>query len=134
MVNAHDALIYTMVIVAAADRNMSDPEMQTIGEIVQFLPVFRSFDRDQLPKVARACANLLNDGNGLDHAIAVVKGALPRKLRETAYALACDVAAADALRSPEKGRILEILQDAFEIDALTAAALERAAHARHVRL
>ncbi|MCW5773149.1 MAG: tellurite resistance TerB family protein [Rhodospirillaceae bacterium] len=133
MIDAHAALVYTMVIVSAADGNMTDPEMRTIGEIVQFLPVFRTFDRETLPKVAADCADLLNSDNGLDRAMAVVKGALPPKLRETAYALACDVAAADARASMEKERILDIVQEAFEIDALVAAAIERAARARHMR-
>lgn len=132
MIDAHAALVYTMVIVSAADGNMTDPEMRTIGEIVQFLPVFRNFDREKLPKVAADCADLLNSDNGLDRAMAVVKGALPQKLRETAYALACDVAAADKRGRPEKERILDIVQDAFEIDALVAAAIERAARARHM--
>jgi uncharacterized tellurite resistance protein B-like protein len=133
MIDAHAALIYTMVIVSAADGNMTDAEMRMIGEIVQFLPVFRDFDHDTLPKAAADCADLLNSDNGLDRAMAVVKGALPRKLRETAYALACDVAAADARGPQEKNRILDIVQDAFEIDALVAAAIDRAARARHMQ-
>ena len=134
MIDAQAALIYTMVIVSAADGNMTDAEMRTIGEIVQFLPVFRSFDQDALPKVASECAGLLNNEDGLDRALAAVKSALPAKLRETAYAVACDVASADERATPEKERILEILEDLLDLDTLTAAAIERAARARHMRL
>ena len=42
-----------------------------------------------------ACADLLDDEEGLDKALSLIEAALPAKLRETAYALACDIAAAD---------------------------------------
>jgi tellurite resistance protein len=48
VINHHQALIYTMVMVSAADSEMSDNELRTIGELVQHLPVFRDFDRDRL--------------------------------------------------------------------------------------
>ena len=36
----HDALIYTMVIVSAADREMTDAELRRMGQLVTILPVF----------------------------------------------------------------------------------------------
>jgi len=39
MLSHHAALVYVMVMVSAADRNMTDAEMKTIGEIVNFLPI-----------------------------------------------------------------------------------------------
>jgi len=134
MIDAHAALIYTMVLVSAADQDMTDAELRTIGEIVRFLPAFRAFDVAALPRVASDCAALLDSEDGLDHALAEVKAAMPAKLRETAYAVACDVAAADERATPEKQRMLEILEDLLDIDALVAAAIERAARARHMRL
>ena len=52
----HTALVHTMVLVSAADRDMTDPELQTIGEIVSHLPVFADYDLEQLPREAEACA------------------------------------------------------------------------------
>ena len=40
MIDHQAALIYTMVLVSAADRNMSDAEMRIIGDNVRDLPVF----------------------------------------------------------------------------------------------
>src|SRR5215468_5037891 len=94
MISHHDALIYTMVLVSAADSNMPDVELTSIGDAVMHLPVFRDFDRQNLPKVTAECTKLLQDGDGLDKAFKAIKAALPEKLRETAYALACDVATA----------------------------------------
>lgn len=134
MINHHDALIYTMVLASAADQDMTDAELRTIGEMVSYLPVFKDFDRDRLPEVARACAELLADAKGLDRALGEIKRALPPKLRETAYALACDVVAADGAASQEELRLLQLMQDRLGIDRLIAAAIERGARARHATL
>ena len=134
MLDPHGALIYTMVIVSAADREMSDSELAIIGEIVGHLPAFRGFGRDQLPGVLEACTRLLNRENGLDEAFSAIKKALPGNLRETAYAIACDVAAADGEASQEELRILEMMRHRLDIDRLIAAGIERGARARFQRL
>jgi tellurite resistance protein len=131
LIGHHAALIYTMVLVSAADRNMSDAELASIGDIIGHLPVFRDFDRAKLTQVASDCAELLSDENGLETAFALIREALPEKLRETAYALACDVAAADGKASQEELRLLEMIRDRLDIGRLPAAAIERAARARH---
>jgi tellurite resistance protein len=134
MTDAHSALIYTMVLVSAADRDMTDSELQTMGDIVKHLPVFRGFDLTRLTKVAQECAALLADPKGLDKTVdAIVKGLNPR-LRETAYALACDVAASDGHASQEELRVLEILRHRLEVGRLPAAAIERGARARYTAL
>ncbi len=130
MIDHHAALIYTMVLVSAADDDMSDAELQTIGEIVKYLPVFRDFDDGRLPQVAGDCAAILDDEDGLDRALEVITGALPETLKATAYAVACDVAAADGEVAKEQSRLLELLHYALGIDRLTAAAIERGARAR----
>lgn len=131
MITSHDALIYTMVLVSAADRDMTDNEIQTIGGLVRQLPAFSNFDHEQLPKTAAACAELLQGEKGLDRALDAIAGALPVRLRETAYLLACDVAAADGKVSQEEARLLELIRNRLEIGRLPAAAIERAARARN---
>jgi len=131
MLSPHDALIYTMVLVSAADRDMTDSEMQTIGELVRYLPVFSNYDTGDLPKAAAACAELLQDDKGLDRALDAIAGALPKRLRETAYLVACDIAAADGKVGQEEARLLELIRYRLEVGRLPAAAIERAARARH---
>ncbi len=132
--DAQAALIYTMVLVSAADADMTDKELRSIGEIVRQLPVFRGFESGRLPELARECTRLLQDPEGLDKALDRIRGDLPRHLRETAYAVACDVAAADDAVSQEELRLLEMLRHRLEIDRLHAAAIERGARARHTTL
>jgi tellurite resistance protein len=130
MLDPYSALIYTMVIVSAADRDMTDEELRIIGEVVARLPVFRDFDRERLPEVLRACTRLLGRDNGLDEAFGAIKAALPANLRETAYAIACDVAAVDGEASQEELRVLELMRHRLDIDRLVAVAIERGARAR----
>ena len=60
--------------------------------------------------------------------------ALPAKLRETAYAVALEVAAADRQIKPEEIRFLEMLGDTLELDKMTTAAIERGIRARNTTL
>jgi tellurite resistance protein len=131
MIEPQTALVYTMVMVSAADSEMTDSELGRIGEIVSQLPVFSGFDTEQMTDIARECAELLSRDDGLDDAISQIRGALPDKLRETAYVLACDVVTADGKASQEELRLLELLRHGLEIDRLAAAAIERAARARY---
>jgi tellurite resistance protein len=130
-ISHHTALIYVMVIVSAADREMTDAEMRAIGEEVQRLPIFRDYDVDMLPRAAGDCASILQDEEGLDTVLGIVKSALPEKLRETAYVLACDVAVADGRLSQEELRLLQMVRHALDLDRLHSAAIERAARARY---
>lgn len=130
-ISHHAALIYTMVMVSASDRNMTDAELASIGDMVLHLPVFEDFDRKKLTRVGADCARLLQEDDGLEQAFALIKKALPKNLRETAYALACEVAAADGKATQEELRLLELIRDHLSIDRLTAAAIERGARARH---
>jgi tellurite resistance protein len=130
MLDPHGALICTMVMMSAADRDITDSELSMIGEIVGHLPVFRQFQRDNLPAVLNECTRLLDRENGLDEAFTAIKKALPANLRETAYAVACDVAAADGEASQEELRILEMMRHRLDIDRLIAAGIERGARAR----
>jgi len=134
MISHHAALIYTMVLVSAADRDMPDAELKSIGEMVLHLPVFRDFDRNTLTRTASECGKLLGDEDGLDKAFTLIRQALPEKLRETAYALACEVAAADGTVTQEESRLLEMIRHRLNIGRLPAAAIERGARARHATL
>ena len=62
----HTALIYTMVLMSAADSNMTDEELRVIGNIVRDLPAFSNFDPDLLPRIAQVCAKILGQDDGLD--------------------------------------------------------------------
>jgi len=130
----HAALIYVMVTMSAVDRTMTDAELSRIGEIVSNLPIFDDFVQDELVKTAEACGEVLGEDGGLDRILLQVKSALPKKLRETAYAVALEVAAADREVKVEETRFLEMLSDSLELDKLITAGIERGIRARNLVL
>jgi tellurite resistance protein len=127
----HDALIYAMVTTSAVDRAMTDEELARIGEVVSHLPVFDDYDESRLVKTAEACGELLGTEGGLDRVLLLIRSAIPKKLRETAYAVALEVAAADLDVKPEETRFLELLRESLDIDKLTGTAIERGIRARN---
>lgn len=131
MIGPHAALIYTMVLAAAADNDISDVELQVMGRRVQHLPVFEDYDEDELPQACEDCARLLNsEDDGLDAVLDLITESLPPTLRETAYLLACEIAAADLHLGQEELRLLEMVRHHLDIDRLHAAALERSVKVR----
>ena len=130
MLDPHAALIYTMMIVSAADAEMPDSELKAVGDIIAHLPAFRGFDRGNLAGLLNDCTKALTRDNGLDKTLDAIKAALPPNLRETAYAIACDLVAADGEASQEELRVLELIRHRLNVDRLTAAAIERGARAR----
>src|SRR5262249_30906398 len=118
MISHHAALIYTMVIMSAADRDMPDVELEAMTDMVGHLPVFRDYDKSQISKTSASCINLLKSDDGLDKILKQIRAGLPEKLRETAYALACDVAAADSVVTQEEARLLDMLRYELQIGKL----------------
>jgi tellurite resistance protein len=129
-VTAQEALIYVMVMIAAADGKMPDAELARIGRLAHFLPVFDGFDEEDIIPATRAVQAILAGPEGMDIALETVRDALPHRLYDTAYALAVEVATADLEMTAEEIRFLQLLRARLEIDKLTAAALERGAIAR----
>jgi len=105
--SAEDALIAVMVAVSVADESIRTSELVTIEGIVDHLPVFAGYDVDRLPQVSRTVFDLFEEEDGLDALFGLVRAALPERLYETAYALACDVAAADGRLRETELRFLE---------------------------
>ncbi len=130
MLDHHRALIYTMVVVSAADSDMPEAELRIIGDIVGDLPVFRDFHQRDLPQLLNDCTDLIGRDNGLEETLKAIKAALPAKLRETAYAIACDLVASDGEATQEELRVLELLRHRLNLEPLVAAAIERGARAR----
>ncbi len=132
--DAPEALILTMVLVAAADGGMTDREIGVMAGQVQTLPAFHDFTAEQLRTATDAAVTLLNEDDGLQHAARLMRGALQSRLRETAYALACEVVAANQVVRQRTLEMLEFVRDELHLDPLIAAAIERGVRARHQRV
>jgi tellurite resistance protein len=129
--DAPEALVLTMVLVAAADGGMTDREIGVMAGQVQTLPVFREFTTERLGTVTDAAVRLLNEEDGLEHAARLMRGALAPRLRETAYALACEVAVANHVAKQRTLEMLSFVRAELQLDPLIATAIERGVRARH---
>ncbi len=125
------ALIYAMIATSASDNAMTDVELARIGWIVKELPAFEGFDADTLIVEAQGCARVVSAPDGLNTVLDMIAAALPAHMRETAYALAAEVAASDQRSSPEERRFLQLLGSRLELQPLIKAALARTAVVRH---
>lgn len=132
VLSAQDCLIAVMVAVSASDGDIGTTELIKIQASVNLLPVFADFDIDRIKTVSQMVFDLFELEDGLDALFGLVKEALPDRLNETAYALACDVAAADGTLEETELRLLEEIRYELNIDRLHAAAIERGARARHL--
>lgn len=129
-----DALVAIMVVVSVSDETVRTAELMAIDRQVGHLPVFARYDTDRIREVAQAVFSLIEEEDGLEALFGLVRDALPEKFYETAYALACDVAAADGKLGQPELRMLEEIRHELNVDRLHAAAIERGARARHLTL
>ncbi len=134
ILSPQDALIAVMLAVSFADETVGTSELVQISNLVENLPVFADYDQAKLQEIGPMMLRLLNQEDGLDRLFELSRRFLPERLWETAYALACDVAAADGRITETESRMLEEIREEMSIDRLHAAAIERGARARFQRL
>ena len=129
-----DCLVALMIAVSASDEDIGTAELVKIQAEVNILPVFADYDVDRLKTISQTVFDLFEQEDGLDALFGLIRENLPEKLFETAYALACDVAAADGTLQESELRLLEEMRYELNIDRLHAAAIERGSRARHTTL
>jgi hypothetical protein len=96
------------------------------------LPIFANYDAERVGAMSSLVMELFEQEDGLDALFGLIRDNLPERLFETAYALACDVAAADGTLQETELRLLEEIRYELNLDRLHAAAIERGARARHL--
>lgn len=129
-----DCLVALMIAVSASDENMRTAELVEIQSAVNNLPIFAEYDESRIPEMSALVFDLFEQEDGLDALFGLIRDNLDRRLHETAYALACDVAAADGTLRDAELRLLEEIRHELNIDRLHAAAIERGSRARHMRM
>ena len=129
-----DCLVAVMIAVSASDQDIRTAELVKIKTAVNNLPIFGKYDLDRMNIAAQTVFDLFSVEDGLDALFGLIRDNLPEQLYETAYALACDVAAADGAIQQDELRLLEEIRYELRIDRLHAAAIERGARARHMTL
>ncbi|QYX57717.1 tellurite resistance TerB family protein [Roseovarius sp. SCSIO 43702] len=127
-----DCLVAVMIAVSASDETIRTAELIKIEVALNHLPIFADYDSNRMRRMAEVVFDLFGQEDGLDTLFGLVRENLPERLFETAYALACDVAAADGTLAETELRMLEEIRYELDIDRLHAAAIERGSRARHL--
>jgi tellurite resistance protein len=127
-----DCLVAVMVAVSAADEDIRTSELVKIESMINHLPIFATYDLDRMRVMSQTVFDLFSVEDGLDALFGLLRDNLPTHLFETAYALACDVGAADGALTEGELRLLEEIRAELDIDRLHAGAIERGARARHM--
>lgn len=126
-----DVLVAVMIAISASDDTIRTSELVSIERMVNHLPVFRDYKMDRLTEVSNTVFDVLAEEDGLDILWETVRKNLPERLLDTAYAMACDVAAADGAARETELALLADMRYELNIDRLLAAAIEAGARARH---
>ncbi|MDM7459522.1 MAG: tellurite resistance TerB family protein [Paracoccus sp. (in: a-proteobacteria)] len=126
-----DALVAVMVAVSASDSQIRTSELVAIQRMVDHAPVFATWDDTRIRAISQTVMTLFEEEEGLDALFGLVRDSLPEPLHETAYALACDVAAADGRLYDTEIEMLAEIRDQLNISRLHAAAIELSARVRH---
>ncbi len=127
-----EALVAAMVLMSAADgTGITDAELHRMNRLVADLPAFGGSGAREVETATEVIVRLLGEADGLDRAATLIRDSLPQRLRETAYLLACEIAAADGEANQDELQLLQDLRIALDLDRLIAGAIERAAKARY---
>lgn len=127
--SVQDALIHLMVVTASSDEGISDHELGAIRHLIARSPVFEGYDLSQLETVANTAVDKTNS-DGFEGVLDQAVAAVPKRLHDTAYALAVEVAVVDVQLPQEELRLLEMVRDRLDVDSLVTGAIEASARAR----
>ena len=126
-----DTLIAIMIAVSVSDDAIRTSELVAIERMVDHLPVFAKYDVERIKEVSNAVYDTFAEEDGLDMFWDSVRTTLPERLYDTAYAMACDVAASDGKAREGELRMLEDMRYELNLDRLLASAIDAGARARH---
>ncbi len=126
-----DTLVAIMMAVTASDGTIHTAQLVSIERMVDHLPVFKDYKIERIKDVSNTVFDVLAEEDGLDILWETVRANLPERLLDTAYAMACDVTAADGSAHETELQLLADMRYELNIDRLLAAAIEAGARARH---
>lgn len=130
MITPQAALVYAMVVAAECDDEIADDEIAMIGDIARQLPVFDEVDREEITDMAMTCSAMLAQTDGQARILYQVRAALSPELRETAYALVCDVISSDRRLHHRELDLLDEIRVHLDLSAEVGAAIRQAAEVR----
>ena len=134
ILSPQDALVAIMIAEGTSHRGVTKKEFASVIKNIDDLSIFKDYDVSRVKTIAETVYDIFEEEDGLDALFGLIKVSLPESLYETAYALACDVAAADGRLKEIELQLLREIRYELNIDRLHGAAIERGARARHLTI
>jgi hypothetical protein len=128
MLSPEAALVFAMVVAIGSDRAIAPEDLESIGDLVDHLPIFGGLDRQRVSELAARCSEQLTRPGGIERTYGEIRDALSGRLQEAAYALSCDVIA--LCRPQQDQQALERIRALLEVDPVTARSIACAARER----
>ena len=127
-----DALIAIMIAVSYSDGKVFGSELQAIEHFVDYTPIFTEYDVGRIATVKKIVVEMLGEDGGHAGLLEMLWPVFHENLFETAYAFACDIAAADGNIDESEIQFLIDLRNHLDIDNLGSAAIRRTTKALHM--
>ncbi|WP_040248034.1 tellurite resistance TerB family protein [Psychroserpens mesophilus] len=114
-----EAFLGTIVAITAADGDISDEEMSDLKSIINKSQTLSDVDDNTYSKIVNKVFRVLRK-DGVDHLVNLSVNGLSDSLYEGVFALVCDLAYSDGFIEKDEERVLERLQQEFNISDSTA--------------
>lgn len=132
--STHEALIGVMLLASMSNGAIRTSELIIIENLINHSPVFADYDISKLRNVYQSLGPLMKTEDGLENFFDHLQAVLPDTLYETAYVMACDVAAAGCTVEQSELRFLEELACHLDLDPLYVSAIEWSAKVRWLKV
>jgi uncharacterized tellurite resistance protein B-like protein len=113
-ITRQEAFAGILLAAAAADGHIADEEARSLWTTIERMNLYEKFTPDRFNKMMDNLLKILKKG-GPELLVDKCVPALPDKLRETAFANACDLVLADGVVEDEEKELIELLQNRLEI-------------------
>lgn len=117
--NPQEAFLGIVIGIVAADGHISDEEVNDFVSIANKSALLKSMSNQQFDGAVDLLLRILRR-DGVDALLDQAVQGLPAQYRESAFAVACDLACSDGYIEPEEEQVLERLQSRFGIQDPTA--------------
>ena len=99
-----------MTLSSAIDREISNKEMQFIQTCINNLPIFKTYNSEDLEKTLSMFFELLSGDNDPETIIELIDQSLDKKTKHIAYALSMEIMMVEENFTNEKLRLLELFE------------------------
>ena len=115
-----------MTLSASISGDITDKELKVINYLFTTLPVFENSNNDHLAKKIIESMEIIKSEPNVENIVDLIGDSLENNsnLKKTAYIIAIEIMMADLEVTEENNRLLELLENSFELDNLETSSIK----------